>query len=93
MTRHIGGLRESELSQQIQSLLRGISSKFPLADHLALPGSESVFGLSQGPLTYAHLLGKMDSREEAYEWVDITYSLWSSKEPFCAYVVENVSLT
>ena len=27
----------------------GISSGFPLANHLALPGSESVFGLFQGP--------------------------------------------
>ena len=27
----------------------GISSKFPLTNHLALPGSESVFGISQGP--------------------------------------------
>ena len=27
----------------------GISSRFPVADQLALPGSESVLGLSQGP--------------------------------------------
>ena len=27
----------------------GISSEFPLTNHLALPGSESVFGISQGP--------------------------------------------
>ena len=39
----------------------------------------------------AHLLSKMDS-SEAYEQVDITYSLLTSKEPFCACVVENVSL-
>ena len=30
-------------------LYGGISSGFPLANHLALPGSESIFGLSQGP--------------------------------------------
>ena len=30
-------------------LIWGIASGFPLANHLALPGSESVFGLSQGP--------------------------------------------
>ena len=31
------------------SFLLGISSTFSLASRLALPGSESVFGLSQGP--------------------------------------------
>lgn len=36
-------------SQEFESLLWGVSSGFPLAIHLALPGSESVFGLSQGP--------------------------------------------
>ena len=33
----------------IESLLWGISPGFPLTNHLALPGSESVFGISQGP--------------------------------------------
>ena len=32
-------------------------------NHLALSGSEFVFGISQGP---PHLLAKMDSSEEAY---------------------------
>ena len=32
----------------------GISSRFPLASHLALPGSESELGLSQGPPMCAH---------------------------------------
>ena len=30
-----------------ESLTQGISSRFPLANHLGLPGSESVFSLSQ----------------------------------------------
>ena len=50
MDRHTGGLRKRVTpSWQSESLLRGISSRFPLTNHLALPGSESVFGLSQGP--------------------------------------------
>ena len=36
-------------SQEFESLLWDISSEFPLSIHLAFPGSESVFGLSQGP--------------------------------------------
>ena len=36
-------------SWQFKSLIWGISSRFPLANHLALPGSESVFGITQGP--------------------------------------------
>ena len=48
--RHMGGLGERVTpSWQFESLLWGIPSGFPLANHLALPGSESVFGLSQGP--------------------------------------------
>ena len=31
-----------------ESLLGDISSGFPLASHLTSPGSESVFGISQG---------------------------------------------
>ena len=38
-------------SRRFESLLRGIFSGFPLASHLALPGSESIFGISQGPPT------------------------------------------
>ena len=41
-------------SWQSESLLWGISSGFPLTNHLALPGSESVFGTSQGPPMCAH---------------------------------------
>ena len=49
--RHMGGLRERESRTlvAVESLLWGISSGFPLANHLALLGCESVFGLSQGP--------------------------------------------
>ena len=33
----------------LNNLYGGISSRFPLVNHLSLPGSESIFGLSQGP--------------------------------------------
>ena len=48
--RHMGGLRERLVPLWwFESLIWGISSRFPMANHLALPGSESIFGLSQGP--------------------------------------------
>ena len=34
---------------QFESLLWGISSKFSLANHVGLPGSESIFDISQDP--------------------------------------------
>ena len=52
-----------------ESLLWDISSRFPLTSHLALPGSESVFSIYLRRILLcvpAHLLGKMDSTEEAY---------------------------
>ena len=50
MDRHTGELRERvTLLWEFESLIQAISSMFPLANHLALPGSESVFGISQGP--------------------------------------------
>ena len=55
-------------SWQFKSLLWGIFSRFSLASCLALLGSESVFGLSQGPpvCVCAHLSAKMGSGKEAY---------------------------
>ena len=48
MDRHTGGLRERVMpSWQFELLLWGISSGFPLANHFDLPGSKSVFGISQ----------------------------------------------
>ena len=43
----------------------GISSGFPLANHLALPGSGSVFGLFQGPPVCRGLPGGSDGKESA----------------------------
>ena len=53
--RHTGRLREKVVpSWEFESLLWGIPSRFPLANHLAFPGSESVFGISQCPPMCAH---------------------------------------
>ena len=54
-------------SWQFESLLWGISSGFALASHFDLPGSKSIFGISQiFPCVRTHLLTEMDSTEEAY---------------------------
>ena len=37
------------LQKPINHFLLGISSTCPLASHLALPDSESIFAISQGP--------------------------------------------
>ena len=42
-------------SWYFESLLWGISSKFPLANHFALPVSEFVFGLSQDSPICMHI--------------------------------------
>ena len=48
MDTHTGGLRERIApSWQFESLLWGISSGFPLANHFDLPGSKSVFSIAQ----------------------------------------------
>ena len=39
---------------QFESLYGVFFPRFPLASHLALSGSESVFGVSQGPPMCAH---------------------------------------
>lgn len=49
------GSEKVKLSWQFKSLLWDISSGFPLDNHLALPGSESVFSVFQGPPMCAHI--------------------------------------
>ena len=101
MDRHKGGLRERVVpSWYFESFIWVISSGFPLANHLALPGSESVFGLSQDPLMYACASLSQDGFQQRGLWVvDITYygvtplPFLSSKEPFYACVVGKLSLT
>ena len=51
MDRHKGRLRETCPRGDLNHLYGGISSRFSLANHFALPGSESVFGITWGPPT------------------------------------------
>ena len=51
---HEWAQRESHTSWQFESLICGISSRFPPASHLDLPGSKSVFGISQDLPTCVH---------------------------------------
>ena len=46
-----------------EPLLWGLSSKFPLADHFALPASELAFGLSQDLRVCAHI-----SHQVGFQW-------------------------
>lgn len=77
-----------------------ITSEFPLANHLAcLALSLYLVYLRVLPCVHVHLLTKMDSREEACGYLDITYYemmpylFLTSKETFSACVVREVSLT
>ena len=55
--RHKGMLREAEscFGGSLKSLIWGTSSWFPLANHFDLPGSESVFGISQDTPMCVHI--------------------------------------
>ena len=72
--RHTGRLREREsLSlalMQFESLLWGISLGFPLANHYDLPGSQSLFGISQDPPMYAHASLSQDGFYRKGIWVE-----------------------
>ena len=94
-----GSEKESRLCGSLNHLYGGNSSGFPLADHLALPGSVSIFGLSQGPPLCVHAsFSQMDSK--GFWKIDQTYyglapppfsDLWGAF--LCTCVVWEVSLT
>ena len=83
-----------------KSLLCGIYSRFPLANHLAFPDSESIFGLSGDPPMF--VLTSLS--QDGFQWrglnVDWCHLLWggilpflTSKELFCTCVAKKFSLT
>ena len=99
----MSGLREKE-SQTLKVVGITYTGHFFqisfLANHLALPGFESVFGLPQGPpIVCTHLLAKRDSSKEAYEQMGIPYygvippPFLASKEHFYTCVVRKATLT
>lgn len=89
--RHTGRLRESPrvvLLWQFKSLLWGISSGFPLASHFDLPGSESMFGISQAPPMCARASLSQDGFYYEGPWVDyrlasFTFDLQGAFLPTC----------
>lgn len=67
MDRHTGGLRESHPCGSLNQFYGALLLGSLLANHLALPGFDSAFGLSQilpcvstHPCVRAHLSAKMD---------------------------------
>ena len=70
MDRHTGGLRERVApSWKFESLLWGISSRFPLANHFDLPGSKSIFGVSQDFPMWVHASLRQDGFYRRGLWV------------------------
>ena len=62
-------------------------------NHFTLPGSESLFGISQDPPMCKHASLSQVVFQRRDLWVDWHYSPLTSKEPFCACIVRKVSLT
>ena len=81
------------LSWQFKSFIWGISSGFPLTNHFDLPGSWSIFGISQDSPVCMHApLGQGNSTRKAYkEDIPWSHSSLTSKKPFCICVVREVS--
>lgn len=46
---HVNRHTWAGFERELRSLIWGTSPGFPLANHLALLGSESIFGITQGP--------------------------------------------
>lgn len=75
----MGGLRKSHCLGNLNHLYGAFLLRFPLADHFNLPGSESIFGISQDPPVCAGISTKMDFSKEVYGKLSII-SLLTSKE-------------
>ena len=58
-----------------------------------LPGSDSLFGVSQDPLMSKHASLNQVVFQRRGLWVYWHYPLLTSKEPFCACIVKKISLT
>ena len=81
------------VSWQFELLLWGISSGFPLANYFGLPGSESIFGISQDPpcvRTLRSLVAKMDPTSVWVEPPLTLLPLTSAGSLLCACVLGEV---
>ena len=97
----VGSERETRVLGGSLNLLYGtVLLGFLSANHLALSGCVSIFGLIQGPpvCVCAHLLAEMDSSSRLSVMLASPLMVWSflssltSEEPFCACVLWEVSL-
>ena len=91
--RHTGRLRERENhwvtpSWLFESLLWGISSGFPLANHCDLPGSQSTVGRSQDPPACVHASLSQDGFYWKGIWVEhpLTILPFGLQGAFSGYV-------
>ena len=74
----------------LQSFMWGISYGFSLANHFELPGSESVFGVSQDPPMCVRASLSQDGFQRKGLWVDLTsFLFWPPR----SFLVGKVSLT
>ena len=88
--RHTGGLKENRTLVVVWITLMGRFFQVSLANHLALPGSKSVFGVSQDPPIYASASLSRDGFQRRGLWVDLTsFPIWPPRR----FVVRKVSLT
>ena len=81
-------------SWQFELLLWDISFHFSLANHYNLPGSQSIFGISQDPSTCAHGSLSQDGpfqRGVLLEHPLTLLPLWPARSLFCACVIGEVS--
>ena len=81
-------------SWQFKSLIRGISSGFPLASHFDFSGSQSVFDVSQDPPMCAQASLSQDEFYCKGLWVmSLSWHNFhlTSKKFFCTCVVREVS--
>ena len=97
--RRTGRLREESRScwvtpsWQFELLWWSISSRFPLANHYDLPGSQSIFGASQDPFLCTHVSLSQDGFYHKGLWVEnpLPWLLWLARSLFCESLVEGVS--
>ena len=75
------------LSWQFELLLWDISSGFPMANYIYLPGSRSISGISQDPPMWAHSSRSQDGFYLRGLWIVSITPLLTSKEP--VYIVQS----
>ena len=73
-------------SWQFELLLWDISSNVPLANHSDLPGSQSIFGISQDPPMYASVSLSQDGSYRKGIWYTLTWLPFGILGAFSAHV-------